>query len=414
MNKKQQNMICVVSYILIFVLTSTPVFCGYVMEGGDAILWLERLREVRQNLTEGRLSLFPSPELITTYAGGAAAFDSGIWLLPMIGMQLLGIGEQMSYCLFMGLVGVGTMVSVRWMMRAFSDKTAVVLFGILFYMSCPCHIYICYDKADIGQAIVWALGPAFIGGIAHLRRSRGRSVAAWFLPALAYAGIWYADARWGVIAGVCMTLYLLLWKRWLWGVLPMAAGGVLAMPSVIYLARYLVKGGMQVWNLPIGSIMRNGYMIRHFLTIWAYRPDLPGMGMGLIGGMLLLAWLYFRGYRGKMDSSVKGVLLMAGGLAVVSLSIFPWDYVQRLGMPFLRFVGLLKTSGIFWVCANMLLVVPAAWAVGEVRKKQGELWQWVIPILLMSAALATALFMCNSLTYVRPPVGQEPLNIVNY
>ena len=138
------------------------------------------------------------------------------------------------------------------------------------------------------------------------------------------------------------------------------------------------------------------------------------MGMGLMGGMLLLAWLYFRGYRGKMDSSVKGVLLMAGGLAAVSLSIFPWDYVQRLGMPFLRIVGLLKTSGIFWGCANMLLVLPAAWAVGEVRKKQGELWQWVIPILLMSAALATALFMCNSLTYVRPPVGQEPLNIVNY
>ena len=213
-------MICVVSYILIFLLTSTPVFCGYVMEGGDAILWLERLREVRQNLTEGRWSLFPSPELITTYAGGAAAFDSGIWLLPMIGMQFLGIGEQMSYCIFMGMVGLGTMVSVWWMMRAFSEKKAVVLFGILFYMSCPCHIYICYDKADIGQAIVWALGPTFIGGIAHLRRSRGRSVAAWCLPALAYAGIWYADARWGVIAGVCMTLYLLLWKRWLWGGAP--------------------------------------------------------------------------------------------------------------------------------------------------------------------------------------------------
>lgn len=413
MNKRQQNMVCAVSCILIFLLTSAPVFCGYVMEGGDAVLWLERIREVRQNLAEGNWSLFPSPELVMVYDGGAAAFDSGIWLLPVIGMQLLGIGEQMSWCLFMSLVGLGTMVSVWWMMRAFSDKKAVILFGILFYMSCPCHIYICYDMADIGQAIVWALAPAFTGGIAHLYRSHGRSVAAWCLTVLAYGGIWYADARWGVIIGVCMTLYLLLWKRWLWGLLPMAAGGLLAMPSVIYLTRYLLKGGMQVWNLPMGSIMENGYMIRHFLTTWVYSPDLPGVGMGLMGGLLLLAWFCFRGW-GRMDRTVKGILLMAGGLAVVSLRIFPWDYVQRLGMPFLRFIGLLKTPGIFWECASMLLVVPAAWAVGEVRKKQGGLWQWVIPVLLMTAALAAALFMCNSLTYVRLPIGQKPLSTVNY
>ena len=407
-------MICVVSYILIFLLTSAPVFCGYVMEGGDAILWLERIREVRQNLAEGRFSMFPSPELITAHASGAVAFDNGIWLLPVVGMQLLGMGEQISYCFFMGLVGLGTMVSARWMMRAFSEKTAVVLFGTLFYMSCPYHIYICYDKADIGQAIVWALVPVFAGGMAHLHRSRGRSAAVWCMTALAYAGIWYADARWGVVAGVCMALYLLLWKRWIWGLLPLAAGGGLAMPSVIYLVRYLVKGGMQVWNLPMGSIMGGGYSVGLFMTTWTYRPDLPGMGMGLLGGIFLLAWLCFRGYQGKMDNSIKGLLVLAGVLAILSLKIFPWDYVQKLGIPFLRFVGLLETAGFFGGCADMLLVVPAAWAVGEVRKKQGELWQWVIPILLMSAALATALYMCNSLTYVRPPLGQEPVSTVAY
>ena len=105
---------------------------------------------------------------------------------------------------------------------------------------------------------------------------------------------------------------------------------------------------------------------------------------------------------------------MAGGLTIASLKYFPWDYVQRLGMPFLRFVGLLETPGLFWGLCNMLLVIPAAWAVGEVRKKQGYLWQWVIPILLMAAALATALYMCNSLTYVRPPLGQEVTSTVAY
>lgn len=414
MNRKQQNRVCVVLYILIFLLTSAPIFCGYVMEGGDAGLWLSRIGEVRQSLEEGRLSWFPSPELITSYGSGAQAFDSGIWLLPVAGVQLLGMGEQTAYCLFVGLLELGTMAAVWWMMRAFSKRRAVVLFGTLFYMSCPYHIYICYDKADLGQTIVWALAPVFLGGMARLHVRGGRRVAVWCVPALAYAGIWYADARWGVIAGVCMSLYLLLWKRRIGGLLPMAAGGGLAMPSVIYLARYLIKGGMQVWNLPVGSIMENGYMIRNFLTTWAYCPELPGMGMGLMGGIFLLAWLSFRGHLGKMDRPVKGALLAVGALSVVSLRIFPWNYVQRLGTPFLRFVGLLETSGIFWGCASMLLVIPAAWTVGEVRKKQGYLWQWVIPALLMLAALATALYMCNTLTYVRPPLGQVPVETVAY
>lgn len=398
-------MVCMMGYILIFLLTSAPVFCGYVMVGGDAVLWLERIGEVKQSLAEGRLSWFPSPELVASYDSGAMAFDSGIWLLPVAGMQLLGMGEQMAYCLFMGLVGLGTLVSARWMMNAFSEKAMVVLFGTLLYMSCPYHIYICYDKADVGQALVWALGPTFIGGMARLHRSRGRSVAAWCASVLAYAGIWYADARWGIIAGVCMALYLLLWKRYLWGILSLAAGGALAMPVVIYLTRYLAKGGMQVWNLPMGSIMDGGYSPGLLMTTWTYRPDLPGIGMGLMGGLLLMAWLYWRGYQGRMNHSVKGLLILAGALTGASLKIFPWDYMQRLGMPFLRFVGLLETAGIFWGCANMLLVIPTALAVGELRKKQGYLWQWMIPLILMSAALATSLYMCNSLTYVRPPLG---------
>lgn len=115
-----------------------------------------------------------------------------------------------------------------------------------------------------------------------------------------------------------------------------------------------------------------------------------------------------------MDGSVKRVLLLSGILTAASLQYFPWDLVQRLGAPFLRFVGLLETPGIFWGAANMLLAVPAGWAVGELRKKQDCLRQWVLPLLLLCAVLATALYMCNTLTYVRPPLGRDIVSPVVY
>lgn len=414
MDKRREKALCVMIYILVFAFTSAPIFCGYVMEGGDAVMWLYRIREVKDSLVGGTVLWFPSPELVKAHGGQSAAFDCGIWLLPAAGLQMLGVEEQMAYCLFMGMIGIGTIAAAYWMMRSFFKETAVILCGVLFYMSSPQRIYICFDKADMGQALVWALVPLLIGGLARRYQNRRLDAMRQCISVLAYAGIWYADARWGVIIGGCAMLYLLLWKRRPGGLLLLAAGGGLSLPVVIYLARYLVKDGMQVWNLPLGSIMGGGYTIGLFMTSWAYRPELPGLGMGLAGALLLLAWLYWDGKGVKMDKSVKGLLVAVGFLALLSLKYFPWDYVQRLGMPFLRFVGLLETSGIFWGLGAMLLAVPAAWAVGEVRKRQDALWRWVIPAILMIAALATALYLCNSLTYVRLPLGRQPVSEVRY
>lgn len=401
-------------YILIFVFTSAPVFCGYVMEGGDNVMWFARIRELRESLTGGSVQWFPSPELITTFLGQSAAFDNGIWLIPAAVLQMLGVGEQMSYCIFTAVIGIAAMGSAHFMMSAFFENRITAAFGVLFYMSCPYRIYICFDKADLGQSLVWALTPLLVGGLVRLRPGRSRMMVWGCISALAYAGIWYADARWGVIIGVCAGVYLLLWERWPASLLLLAAGVVLAMPAVIYLARYLIKGGMQVWNLPMGSIMGNGYTIGAFMTNWTYRPDTPGMGMALGGAFLLLIWMYWIGDGKKMPRAIKGLLTATGLATLASLKYFPWDYVQRVGMPFLRFVGLLETPGVFWMLANMLFTVPAAWIIGEARKKQDVLWRWAVPAIFLVAALATALYLCNSLTYMRLPLGQPPVTELAY
>lgn len=150
------------------------------------------------------------------------------------------------------------------------------------------------------------------------------------------------------------------------------------------------------------------------MTNWTYLPDMPGLGMALAGAFLLMLWLYWSGYGPKMHKTIKGLLTVTGLLTLVSLKYFPWDYVQRLGMPFLRFVGLLETPGVFWMLANILFTIPATWTIGELRKKQDVLWRWVIPVIFLIIAMATALYLCNSLTYMRLPLGQQPVSGLIY
>lgn len=106
-----------------------------------------------------------------------------------------------------------------------------------------------------------------------------------------------------------------------------------------------------------------------YLTAGMYRPDQPGLGLFLMGALLLLAWRRFSGDGGRLPSYVSGALAVAGILTVCSLRYFPWDWLQRLGLPFLRYIGLLESAGLFWRGANMLLWVPAAWAVAKLCKK---------------------------------------------
>lgn len=142
--------------------------------------------------------------------------------------------------------------------------------------------------------------------------------------------------------------------------------------------------------------------------------SMPGLGMALAGAFLLMIWLYWCGYGPKMHKTIKGMLTVTGLLTLVSLKYFPWDFVQRLGAPFLRFVGLLETPGVFWMLANILFTIPAAWTIGELRKKQDVLWRWVIPAIFLIAALATALYLCNGLTYTRLSLGQQSVSELVY
>lgn len=367
--RKHEQIIYRALCVLILIPALIPAVSGRAMEGRNTALWLARIGEIKTGLMQGNLPWFPSAELTVAHSSGAMAFDHALWLLVPAALEALGMGERLVWCLFMGLVQLGTLGAAFYMAKAFFREKAAVLASALFYMSCPYRLYVCYDRVDMGAALVWMLCPVFIGGLVRLCREGIKNPAGWCGASLAYGGIWYADARLAVLLGAVSLCCILIGMLRIWCFLPLAAGGILGLPAAIYLLRYLIKGGMQVWNLPTGSIMESGYAPGQYLTAGAYQPDLPGLGLLLMGALLLLAWLCFSGDGGRLPEYVSKVLAVAGILTVCSLKYIPWDWLQRLGLPFLRYIGMLESAGVFWGCANMLLCIPAAWAVAKLCKK---------------------------------------------
>lgn len=366
--RKHEQKIYGAILIMLLVFPLIPLVSGQAMKGRDTALWLARIGEIKEGFTQGNLSWFPSAELTAAYGSGTMAFDHALWLLVPAALEALGMGERLAWNLFMGLLQLGTLGAVFYMAKALFREPAAILAGVWFYMSCPCRLYVCFDRADVGAALVWMLCPVLAGGLMRLCRAGIKDLWGWCGAVLGYGGLWYADARLALLTRAVAACCLLACRR-IRCVAALAAGGALGLPAVIYLLRYLLKGGMQVWNLPTGSIMEGGYMPGQYLTAGMYRPDQPGLGLFLMGALLLLAWRRFSGDGGRLPSYVSGALAVAGILTVCSLRYFPWDWLQRLGLPFLRYIGLLESAGLFWRGANMLLWVPAAWAVAKLCKK---------------------------------------------
>lgn len=400
MEIKSRAVVRTVIYILILVVSSLPLACGYVMEGGDILLWLARVEEVKDNLQAQHFLLFPSSELITAYDGQFPALNSNLWLLIPSVMRFLGASITTSYRLYMFFLNLISILSVHMMFGELFEKKGPVLLGVLLYMTCPYRIYICYDKADLGMAAAWALIPLVIGGII-----RGfRTTITWkkvILIAMAFAAVGYADGILLLFLTGIIMLGIIRYKK-VQGLIPIVIGLILYLPGASYWLSYLIAGGMEEWNLPIRTIGDQGYALGQFFSTWTYRLNCPGFGLGLMCGLGFYIWSWFTD--NSMRPQYNFCAFIICFLLLLSWKGFPWDIVQRLGDPFLRLISLMETQNIGFGFASLIACVPAVCGGERVIKQQRIEGKAFVVLVITFAAVGVAVYICNSLTYYRAPM----------
>ncbi len=389
-------------YVIAFITAGLPLACGYVMEGGDILIWLTRIEEVAEGLKAGQVRMFPSAEVTVAYRGQFSALNSNLWLFFPAIMRLIGISVTTAYRIYLlFLNGLGFFAARRMFGNLFRDKTAIAV-GVLLYMTCPYRIYLYYDKAALGMAAAWALIPFVLGEIILLYQKK----LTWQRVlgiATAYALIGYADGILMFLVAGVVVLYSLWQKKWM-GLLPILVGEYLFLPGAIYWLRYLLKDGMEAWELPLDSIVSRGYSLGQFFSGWTYTPGRPGLGLGIMGALILLIWGSFTEKDCALGKKYGFYVFLLGLMSFLSMNSFFWDTVQRLGAPFLRLVALMETPGILFGIASMAAAVLGVHGMFYVQKKNSFFARVGIPLIIVTAAVGNAVYICNMLTYTRVPM----------
>lgn len=389
---------------------SLPLACNYIMVGGNVTEWIARVNELAAGFRNGELYFFPGMETLAKTGIWKNGVNSNLWLLPPGFFVRMTGNIAAAYRFYMLMIQIGTAVGSLLFFREIfvKEKDRIpVFFGTLLYMTCPYRIFICYDLADLMQAAAWMLLPFYAWAAVRVFSEKGNWKRILCMGAV-LAGVGYADTIF-FITFFGITLLMSIFMKNLRGIAGLALGGILGLPGLHRLGVYVFGKGFSELDVMLQTIMPKGYYFGQFFSSYYWRDNHPGMGLGMLIGLLTALWVWFVKTdagpdREKCNRKCRVFAGLSVFLAVLSLVYFPWDFVQRVGDWSLRLVSLIDTPAIFGGMAYFSLCVPAAWGTSQLKKSDNKVISFAVPLLVLLACVWVCIYQCNMLTYTRQPM----------
>lgn len=363
----QKKYFPIIVYFIILLTVLLPLLNSEGMYGTMSSMWMGRIEEFATYVRQGSIAIYPSAELVEYYGAQINALDTNFSVLLPALLNCMGLDAVVAYKLWMVCIQVITLVATAKLFGCIFQEKQAVLFGVLFYMTSPYRLYLCYDRGDMGRLVAWMLLPFLIKALYEVANEK-KGWKAYIVVGLAFAGIGYADNVLACIAIGITVLGAVCYRKWRM-LLPILAGTVLWFPGALRFVKYVLLGATDVANMPLYTIAENGYMPGRFFAIYAYPENMPGLGVGLLWGMLIFVWLLTTG---KMQQKEKYSLLGVAALLFtwMSTEFFLWDFLQRIAAPLLRLISLIQNPNVFWGIACIAFSVLAAAAMEQVHGQE--------------------------------------------
>lgn len=390
-------------YVICFILTLIvimPVSVHYIMNGGIVCDWMVNVRDTAAMLNDGTFELYRDTEYIT----------SSLYYIPSAIIYMLSNDIVLAYQLQMLFIQIGTCIGA-WLffhrIACGKNPEIITLMGVALYMLSPFRIYVCYDLADIPQAVVWMLIPFWGYTIIRLYEGKDQKdiyhkLLFMVLNALLFAAFCYIDSAF-VLPVLLVSLAAALALRNVWIFLSDCLGAVAAMPALVRMLVYIAGGEIRI-EYSASAMIEEGYYIGDIFSSFSYRTAHPGLGLGMLLCLSIYIWLAY--VDGRRETGAKNPGLIAASLIflILSLNIFPWDMLKGMD----NFIGRISLyfytpqifMGMFYSCLCTLMVRGKF--ESEEENRNNNICFWIAAVILICMAVGS--YMCENIFCDRYPL----------
>lgn len=298
------------------------------------------------------------------------------------GMELSGLVKLAA---IQAVTAAGILTLCGYLTRDITAASA----GAVLYLTCPYRIYILFDYCDPGKCVAWAVLPWLLWGFLSTYRGGRIKWLGMVVASVSLAVVGYSDFVWFVITLAVILPAAIYLKRMRWLML-LAAGTIAGFPGILPYLDFCLRGGREELGVSLQSIMDKGYEFGQMFTGFAYRDNLPGMGIGLFIVIVIMLWLGIVEKKLKFDGVIRYSIIISMILYIISLSCFPWDFVERIGMIFMRAVSMIGTPTVFFGYGCGLMCILAAYAIKELGDGEGGFAAKAAPVFVMCISIFAA------------------------
>lgn len=347
-------------------------------------------------------------------AGGRLAEDAGSWL--QAGMA----GENGYYRLLYLLLNLGAAGIAYASFQGILRDRAAALTGSMLFVWAPYRSFLLYGNGSVREAAALACYPVLCYGLYRIvTRERGTADRwHWLWAAAGITGIVTLHVPSGIpAAGLAVIACLAMWRRTFRRhtlaalCKAFAAAALLNAWQVISYVRELQTVGADA----LGRRMQeHGVNLLHYLFTFfrtggsleeapdgMFQSEPLGVGFAVTVGFLGFVWLMLHrdvSEAGGEEASVtdgqadfgRGMALTGMVMLLLSLRIFPWDWLQRQNRLFYLITGVLRSPVIFMGGALLCFTFAACLAVKLARgRERPEAFRWAILALAVTAFITT-------------------------
>jgi hypothetical protein len=422
---------------LITFLVSLPNLLGTNIGGADLTYHLHRIDGVAQGLRNGQFPVRIYPEWPHGYGyADGVMYGNTLLLFPAL-LRLLGFTVTTSYNLFCIALNLATSwIAYFCFSRIWKDRTIGLICSALYTLSII-RINRLVITAALGDGCALTFLPLILYGFYQIftQKPKSRSYGRLWIPlALGYGGliqthVLTCEITIFVTVVACLYYWKKVFRKETFLILAKGAVGalVISLWFIVPFLDYFLHENLHVTNVSGRTIQERGLYIAQLAfhwwgdgdnlnlsTIGAQYSDAMGVGMIFMLGFTVIFVLWFSGKwkvgKGIDPTSGNAIIslgkfsfLIGGLLMLMSLSVFPWDSIQKLGGPVASLVSSLQFPKRFLGWATLFLVAIYGCCLWLFQQKKQQ-WYYYIGIVLTFLALATSSLYL--LDYVTAGEGQ--------